>query len=148
MKTKCWAAMSCCALVAACAPPPTTQVSPETMQIATAPLVCKDADECALWWRRAHDWVSHHASYKLRSETDTLIETAGPAGGSGKLAYEITKTPGGDGSATIGFAARCDSMLGCDPNPWKAGADFKLYVRSGTEPPPGEPGEASPPPPR
>jgi hypothetical protein len=131
MKTMLWAA-SC--TLAACAA--TSHVSPETMQIATAPLVCQNNDECALWWQRAHDWVARHGAYKLRTVTDSLIETAGPEGGSGKLAYHITKTAEHDGSATIGFSAHCDSMIGCRPNPWKAGAEFKQFVRTGVEPPP------------
>lgn len=132
MKTMLWAVLL--ALVTGCAA--TDHVSPETMQIATAPLVCQNADECALWWQRAQDWIGRHSAYKLKTVTDSLIETTGPEGGSGKLAYEITKTVNRDGSATIGFAAHCDSMLGCRPNPWKAGADFKRFVKSGVEPSP------------
>jgi hypothetical protein len=40
-------------------------------------------------------------------------------------------------------------MLGCEPNPWKAGADFKQFVRGGPSPQPGaaatNPGNALPP---
>lgn len=129
MKTMRWAAA--CALVAGCSS--ANHVSPETMQIATAPLVCRNADECARWWSRAQEWVTQHGAYKLQTANDTLIETAGPEGGSGKLAYQITKTLNADGSATIGFAAHCDSMVGCQPDPWKAGADFKQYVKAGAE---------------
>jgi hypothetical protein len=131
MKTFLW--MLPCALVAGCAA--TNQVSPETMQIATAPLICQNADECAQFWQRAHDWVARHSAYELQTVTDSLIETAGPEGGSGKLAYEITKVGNPDGSATIGFAAHCDSMIGCRPDPWKAGAGFKQFVKTGVEPP-------------
>jgi hypothetical protein len=121
-----WALM--CALAAGCA---ANHVSPAMMQTATTPLIC-NTDECALWWQRAHDWVTQHSEYKLRSATDSLIETAGPAGGSSKLAYEITKTSNDDGTSTIGFAAHCDSMIGgCRPDPWRAAADFKQYVRNG-----------------
>jgi hypothetical protein len=131
MKTFLW--MVPCALVAGCAA--TNQVSPETMQIATAPLICQNADECAQFWQRAQDWVARHSAYELQTVTDSLIETAGPEGGSGKLAYEITKVANPDGSATIGFAAHCDSMIGCRPDPWKAGASFKQFVKTGVEPP-------------
>ncbi|HEV3106078.1 MAG TPA: hypothetical protein VGZ01_10340 [Trinickia sp.] len=129
MKTMGW--VLSCVLAAGCAA--TNQVSPETMQQATTPLICS-TDECALWWQRARDWVTHHANYALRSATDSLIETAGPAGGSGKLAYEITKTSNDDGTFTIGFAAHCDSAIGgCRPDPWRAAADFKQFVRNGVE---------------
>lgn len=127
MKTMPWVAA--CVLAAGCSA--TNRVSPETMQIATAPLICTQADECARWWARAREWVAHHSEYPLQTSTDSLIETAGPAGGSGKLAYQITKTINADGSATIGFAAHCDSMLGCRPDPWRAGADFKQFVKTG-----------------
>jgi hypothetical protein len=107
------------------------QVSPDTMQIATAPLTCANKAECDVWWQRAQVWVADHAKYKIDTVTDSLIQTAGPAGGRRALAYQITKTPNHDGSATIGFAAHCDSMFGCKPNPWQAGADFKQFVRAG-----------------
>lgn len=133
MKTMPWAIL--CALAAGCAA--TNQVSPETMQQATAPLICHADDECALWWQRAQDWVTHHAAYKLQTASDTLIATAGPSGGSGKLAYQITKASNNDGTSTIGFAAHCNSAIdGCHPDPWRAAADFKRFVRTGAEPPP------------
>jgi hypothetical protein len=127
------------------------QVSPDTMQAASAPLTCESPSECAVWWQRAREWVTAHARYAVQAATDTLIQTAGPAGGSRALAYEITLAPNPDGTATIGFAAHCDSMFGCDPNPWQAGADFKLFVRAGSHgpaaaptPAPGAPGSFAP----
>ena len=81
--------------------------------------------------RRAQVWVINHSEYKLQTVTDSIIQTDGPSGGKRALAYQITKTPSNEGTATIGFAAHCDNMLGCEPNPWKAGADFKQFVRGG-----------------
>ncbi|WP_153138081.1 hypothetical protein [Paraburkholderia agricolaris] len=110
------------------------QVDPGVMQIATTPLTCSTKAECDVWWQRAQTWVAGHSKYKIESSTDTLIQTAGPDGGKRALAYQITRTPNPDGTATIGFAAHCDGSLGCKPNPWEAGADFKEYVRGGTSP--------------
>jgi hypothetical protein len=107
------------------------QVNPDVMQIATAPLTCTSDAECAGWWQRARTWVTSHSSYDVTTVTDSLIQTAGPDGGKRALAYQITKTPNNDGTATIGFSAHCDSSLGCRPNPWEAGADFKQFVRGG-----------------
>ena len=107
------------------------QVNPDVMQIATTPLTCSNATECSLWWQRAQTWVANNSTYKIEAANDSLIQTAGPLGGKRALAYQITKTPNNDGTATIGFAAHCDSSLGCKPNPWEAGADFKEFVRSG-----------------
>ncbi|CAE6688673.1 hypothetical protein R69927_00241 [Paraburkholderia domus] len=109
------------------------QVDPDVMQIATTPLTCSTKTECDVWWQRAQTWVTSHSKYKIESATDTLIQTAGPEGGKRALAYQITRTPNPDGTATIGFAAHCDGAMGCKPNPWEAGADFKEYVR-GTSP--------------
>lgn len=121
-----------CTLVAACAA--TNQVDPETMQIATQPLVCR-ADQCALWWQRARQWVTGHAHYPLQTDTNQAIETAGPAGGSGAPAFQVTLARNPDGSSTIGFAAHCDRpLVGCRPDPWQAAADFKTFVRSGQTP--------------
>jgi hypothetical protein len=105
------------------------QVNPDVMQIATTPLTCSNKAECDVWWQRAQTWVASHSTYKVESATDTLIQTAGPDGGKRALAYQITRAPNPDGTATIGFAAHCDGSLGCKPNPWEAGADFKGYVR-------------------
>jgi hypothetical protein len=105
------------------------QVSGNTMEQATAPLTCTNKAECDAWWARAQVWVSNHSEYKLQTVTDSIIQTAGPSGGKRALAYQITKTPSNEGTATIGFAAHCDNMFGCEPNPWEAGASFKQFVR-------------------
>ncbi len=118
-----------CALAAGCATH--GQVNPDVMQTATAPLTCSDKTQCDLWWQRAQDWVRSHSTYEVQTVTDSLIQTTGPGGGKRALAYEITRAPNKDGTATIGFAAHCDSSLGCKPDPWQAGADFKQYVRTG-----------------
>lgn len=121
-----------CALVAGCAS--TNQVDPETMQIAAQPLVCR-ADQCTLWWQRARQWITAHTQYPLQTDTNQAIETAGPAGGSGAPAFQVTLARNPDGTSTIGFAAHCDRPLaGCRPDPWRAAADFKVFVRSGSEP--------------
>ena len=116
-----------CVLAAGCST--RGQVDPDTMQIATAPLTCANKAQCDLWWTRAKAWVTQVSTYEVQTVSDTLIQTAGPDGGKRALAYQITLTPNNDGTATIGFAAHCDSSLGCKPNPWQAGADFKQFVR-------------------
>ena len=121
------------ALIAGCASE--TQVSSLTMEQATAPLTCMSKLECDAWWARAQVWVTNHSEYKLQAITDSVIQTAGPSSGKRALAYQITKTPSNEGTATIGFAAHCDSPLGCEPNPWQAGADFKQFVRNGASRP-------------
>lgn len=121
-----------CALVAGCAS--TNQVDPETMQIAAQPLVCR-ADQCTLWWQRARQWITGHSQYPLQTDTNQAIETAGPTGGSGTPAFQATLARNPDGTSTIGFAAHCDRpVAGCRPDPWQAAANFKAFVRSGTEP--------------
>jgi hypothetical protein len=121
-----------CALLAGCAA--TNRVDPDTMQIATQPLVCR-ADECTLWWQRARQWVTGHTQYPLQADTTQAIETSGPAGGSGAPAFQVTLARNPDGSSTIGFSAHCDRpVAGCRPDPWNAAADFKQFVRSGAEP--------------
>lgn len=107
------------------------QVEPDVMQIATAPLTCTSDTQCTLWWQRAKTWVTDHSRYPLQTASDSLIQTTGPDGGKRALAYQITKAPNNDGTSTIGFAAHCDSALGCKPDPWRAGADFKQFVRNG-----------------
>ncbi|WP_162066668.1 hypothetical protein [Burkholderia sp. THE68] len=107
------------------------QVSSTVMEQATQPLTCMSKPECDAWWARAQVWVTNHSAYKLQTVTDSIIQTAGPSSGKRALAYQITKTPTNEGTATIGFAAHCDNPLGCEPNPWQAGADFKQFIRNG-----------------
>lgn len=107
------------------------QVSSTIMEQATQPLTCMSKAECDAWWARAQVWVTNHSEYKLQTVTDSIIQTAGPSSGKRALAYQITKTPTNEGTATIGFAAHCDNPLGCQPNPWEAGANFKQFVRNG-----------------
>jgi hypothetical protein len=119
----------CLGFVAAAGCSTQGQVDPDVMQIATKPLTCSNKAECDVWWQRAQTWVASHSTYKIESATDSLIQTAGPDGGKRALAYQITRTANPDGTAIIGFAAHCDGSMGCKPNPWEAGADFKQYVR-------------------
>ena len=135
-------------LLAGCAAE--TQVSSQTMEQATAPLTCMSKLECDAWWARAQVWVTNHSEYKLQAITDSIIQTAGPSSGKRALAYQITKTPSNEGTATIGFAAHCENPLGCEPNPWAAGADFKQFVRNGAPRPANATPQAvqAPPPPQ
>jgi hypothetical protein len=107
------------------------QVSSTTMEQATQPLTCMSRAECDAWWARAQVWVTNHSEYRIQTVTNSIIQTAGPSSGKRALAYQVTMTPTNEATATIGFAAHCDSPLGCDPNPWQAGADFKQFVRNG-----------------
>ncbi|MGN6667643.1 MAG: hypothetical protein ACTHKH_11855 [Trinickia sp.] len=120
-----------CALIAGCAA--TNRVSPETMEAATKPLVCR-MDQCGLWWQRARQWITGHTRYPLQVDTGQAIQTAGPTGGSAAPAFQVTLARNADGTSTIGFAAHCDRpVAGCHPDPWQAAADFKRFVRTGAE---------------
>ncbi|NML32184.1 hypothetical protein [Paraburkholderia antibiotica] len=130
MKNKSLLAALCLIALAGCVSQ--GQVDPDVMQIATKPLTCSNKAECDLWWQRAQTWVASNSKYKIETATDSLIQTAGPDGGKRALAYQITRSANPDGTATIGFAAHCDGSLGCKPNPWEAGAQFKEYVRGTT----------------
>ncbi|MBC8745253.1 hypothetical protein OKW43_002725 [Paraburkholderia sp. WC7.3g] len=130
MKNKALVAALCLAATAACSTQ--GQVDPDVMQIATTPLTCSSKAECDLWWQRAQTWVASHSKYNIETANDSLIQTAGPDGGKRALAFQITRAAGPDRTVTIGFSAHCDSALGCKPNPWQAGADFKQYVRGTT----------------
>nr|WP_272907100.1 hypothetical protein [Mycetohabitans sp. B2] len=105
------------------------QVSSQTMAQAVAPLSCTRKVQCDAWWQRAQVWISEHSAYRIATITDSVIQTEGPSATRRDLAYVITKTPNNDGSATIGFSAQCSNMLGCLPNPWEAGANFKQFIR-------------------
>jgi len=111
------------ALLAGCST--TGQIAGETMEQATAPLTCTNKAECDAWWARAQVWVSNHSEYKLQTVTDSIIQTDGPSGGKRALAYQITKTPSNERDGDDRFRRPCDNMFGCEPNPWKAGAELQ-----------------------
>jgi hypothetical protein len=128
-------ALALSAIAAACTTTTDSgQVDAATLTQAAAPLSCSGRAECDLWWHRAQVWVSKNSAYPVQAVTDAIIQTSGPSGGQRSLAYRITKSPNTDGTATVGFEAHCSNMLGCEPNPWEAGANFKQFVRGGPAP--------------
>ena len=119
-----------CVLAAGCSTH--GQVNPDVMQIATTPLTCSNATECRSLVATRADLGGKPFDLQDRgrerfADPDRRARLAANA----RWPIRSRKTPNNDGTATIGFAAHCDSSLGCKPNPWEAGADFKEFVRSG-----------------
>lgn len=90
-------------------------------------IICSKGEECEVRWGRSVAWVSQNSYWKMRNQTDALIETEGPLD-SPNLAYSITKTPLGGGKYEIGFSAGCGNMFGCVPDAYDAREDFTTFV--------------------
>lgn len=122
--------MLICAILAlaGCAANPGAHVDPSLLARAQRPLICPDAAQCAAYWQRAQVWIIKNSSYRIQTVSEAVIVTFGPFGGTTDLAFNVTRSPGQDGSATIDIDARCDNIFGCFPNPWEAIASFKQFV--------------------
>ena len=61
----------------------------------TKPLYCNNPDECKVMWKRALQFVSRNAGYKVKKANAALIETGGPSynNQSYKLSMRVTKSP-------------------------------------------------------
>jgi hypothetical protein len=93
-------------------------------KIANRPMSCKQGDDCSLKWGKALKWVREHTKYRFRQATEALIVTENPQPGDPMSAFEVMKTPNGDGTYAISFDSYCGDEFGCDPSTLQHKADF------------------------
>ena len=75
---------------------------------ANAPLICTSKDECEAAWGRAVAWVSQDCGWKIRTQTDYVIETEGPSETSPSLlACRINRVPLDAKSARFDLTVAC-----------------------------------------
>lgn len=108
----------------------TPQASSEDTAAANEPLLCKGAQQCADYWRRAQVWIATNSSYRIQVATDSVISTFGPLKSDMRFAYQVTREPISDGEERISIAMGCGNMFGCRENRDTVTAAFKAFVRA------------------
>jgi hypothetical protein len=101
------------------------------------PITCRAGADCDAKWSRANAWVTEHSKYKVETNSETQIKTAGPSTfeTNPSPSYKITKVAMGPDEYTIEFTGGCDSIFPCTPALPAAQADFTQSV-SAAEPAP------------
>jgi hypothetical protein len=98
-----------------------------------AATVCRIGADCDLKWSRAAVWVSQNAYYKIETQTESLIHTAGPYGKSPGAAVTVYRISASEGWAELVVDIRCADFLGCAPPAAELARSFADYV-SGASP--------------
>lgn len=120
-----FAAAIVCLAMSGCAGMQPSNLSAE----ATEPLICENADQCSLYWKRAQLWVAKNSRWKIQSATDVVITTYTPVRSSAEFGFQITREPLDVGpKERIAMQPICVNMFGCgDLN--ATVVSFKRYVR-------------------
>jgi len=103
-------------------------------QVATAPpapLICKSGSDCDSKWSRAVSWVTRNSSYKIQTQTDSIVQTMGPLPSDPSPAYTVTKVAIDNGNYEITFGGGCDNIFGCIPTVAGSRAQFAEFVNGG-----------------
>lgn len=79
------------ALVGGCAIAPTAEQQARQAEVDRTVPVCTSAPDCSAKWDAAQLWIVHHASYKIQTATNVLIETFNPSNYDPGLAARVTK---------------------------------------------------------
>lgn len=98
---------------------------------ATRP-VCNDKESCERMWAAAASWVSQNCGYKIKMQTDLLIETHGPLKSETALACRVRKEPviGKATSYKLVAATGCNNLFACGNSHIDPVLQFNSYVNS------------------
>lgn len=99
---------------------------------AKEPVECASPAECEIAWQKATEWVAQRCAFKIRTETESLVETDGPlAAPSNAVACRLERIPAGEtGSAQLELTASCGNWFGCTPEPLYLRAAFHDEMRA------------------
>ncbi|HXZ86306.1 MAG TPA: hypothetical protein VEI82_12535 [Myxococcota bacterium] len=84
---------------------------------AERPAVCESRQECDAVWPKAVDWVAHRCAFDIKTQTDSLVETEGPAGApSTDVACRLERAPAHEaGQSQLELTASCGNWFECLP---------------------------------
>jgi hypothetical protein len=109
-------------LVCACA-------SSEVAQLPVPqPIICTAGADCDAKWARAVAWIAKNSSLKILTQTETVVQTAGPARSEPTPAFTVTKVARGSGRYEIAFNGGCGEALRCVPSVSESRAHFTDFV--------------------
>ena len=72
-------------------------------------ITCTKGDDCEEKWSRAVAWISQNSSYKIQTQTDSLIQTFNPTGSSPSSGS--INSPWGKGSTRLQCRQRVTTLL-------------------------------------
>lgn len=88
---------------------------------------------CKIEWQRAQFWLAKHATTKVQTATDVLIQTYNPREDSPEYAFSVAKEPLGSDRYRISADLFCKSMLGCSPKKEDVRNALLYYVKTGED---------------
>jgi len=99
---------------------------------AKEPAVCASRDECDAAWQKAIEWVAQRCAFKIRTQTESLVETEGPQPApSNDVACRLERIPGAEaGTAQLELTATCGNWYGCTPDALYLKAAFNDEMRA------------------
>ncbi len=119
------------AALSACVTTPTAPQ--EDIDDGIRPLLCKGAEQCSVYWRRAQVWVARNSAMKIQTATDAMIETFNPQPNTQQRGYRVLRMPQEDGAERIMISSGCAGYLPCSSNEISMAARFKRFVLTGRE---------------
>jgi hypothetical protein len=105
------------------------------------PITCNKGPDCDAKWSRAVSWVTTNSSYKVQTQTDSIIQTMGPLPDDPSPAYSVTKVATTPTTYELTFNGGCDNIIGCIPTMAESRARFAAFVNvpgSSDAPPSGQ----------
>src|SRR6267143_6200735 len=88
---------------------------------------------CKIEWQRAQFWLGKHATTKVQTATDVVIQTYNPRPDAPEYSFSVTKEPIGGDRYKISAEAFCGSMLGCSPRKIDVHNALLYYVKTGDD---------------
>jgi uncharacterized protein YceK len=123
------------AVLSGCSTP--SSLSPAMQADLAKPIICKGSSECKTMWKRAFQFVSLNAGYKIYKANAVLINTHVAREQSARLSMSVEKSPLGSGIYQLKVKAWCNRTINidqdCSPRVdetlWRA----QLFIREGKE---------------
>lgn len=106
--------------------------TPEVLELANRPLVCKGAEQCGLYWRRAQFWVANFTGYKVQVSNESTVSTFNPPNYSRSWGAHVTREPLAADSDRIWIRVTCGPLPLCTESESLVTAHFKRYVTEGS----------------
>jgi hypothetical protein len=109
-------------LVCACASSQVQQIPPPQ------PIICAVGADCDAKWSRAVAWIAANSTLKIQTQTEMVVQTAGPVRSEPTPAFTVTKVARGDGRYEIAFNGGCGNPSRCVPTIPESRARFTEFV--------------------
>jgi hypothetical protein len=88
---------------------------------------------CKIEWQRAQLWLAKHASTKVQTATDVLLQTYNPPEQHAVYGFSIMKEPIGGDRYKISPNVVCGNFIGCSPKAIDVRNALLYYVKTGDD---------------